>query len=128
MWLEKILERKEIKLHGPHALLLPLQKIQKAVQDVHRDIGEQALKAAGKGKMDVRALTPRALDVMHAWRKTAEDFRALNAPSSGWDALNDAVERWGLLAQEKLAPVEIGHRIAVLDTSALMEHLGFCKG
>ncbi len=122
VWLEQVLDRKEIKLHGPHALQQPLQKIQKAVQDVYRDIGEQALKAAGNGQMDVRALTPRALDVMHAWRKTAEDFRALNAPSPGWDALNEAVESWSLLAQEKLAPVEIGRRIVVLDTSALMEH------
>lgn len=122
VWLEQVLDRKEIKLHGPHALQQPLQKIQKAVQDVYRDIGEQALKAAGNGQMDVRALTPRALDVMHAWRKTAEDFRALNAPSPGWDSLNEAVESWSLLAQEKLAPVEIGRRIVVLDTSALMEH------
>ncbi|MBI1624757.1 PIN domain-containing protein [Comamonas suwonensis] len=122
MWLERVLERKEIKLHGPHALLEPLQKIQKAVQDVYRDIGEKALKAVGNGKMDVRALTPRALDAIHAWRKIAEEFRALNVPSSGWDALNEAVESWSLLAQETLAPVNIGRRIVVLDTSALMEH------
>lgn len=122
VWLEQVLERKEVDLHGPHALLRSLQSIQKAVQGVHRDIGDLALKAAGKGKMDVRALTPRALDVLRAWRESADDFRALNAPSDGWMALNEAVEIWGLLAQEKLAPVEIGHRIVVLDTSALMEN------
>lgn len=121
-WLQHALERKELKLYGPHTLQQPLQNIQKAVQDVYRDIGEQALKAADNRQMDVRTLTPRALDVMHAWRKTAEDFRALNAPSTGLDALNEAVESWSLLAQEKLAPVEIGQRIVVLDTSALMEH------
>lgn len=128
LWLEQVLERKEVKLHGPHALQQPLQNIQKAVQDVYREIGEQALKAASNGQMDVRTLTPRALDVIHAWRKNAEDFRALNAPSSGWDALNEAVESWSLLAQEKLAPVEIGHRIVVLDTSALMEHPELLQG
>lgn len=122
VWLEKVLERKEIKFHGPHALQQPLQKIQEAVQDVYRDIGEQALKAAGNGQMDVRGLTPRALDAMHSWRKSAEGFRVLNAPSPGWDALNEMVESWSLLAHEKLAPVEVGHRIVVLDTSALMDH------
>lgn len=120
-WLEQVLERRDIRFYGPHALQQPLQNIQKAVQNIYRDIGDQALQAASNGKMDVRTLTPRALDVMHAWRKTAEDFRTLNAPSPRWDALNEAVERLSLLAQEKLAPVELGQRIVVVDTSALMD-------
>lgn len=126
-WLAQALDRKDLKLYGPHAMQLPLQKIQKAVQDVYRDIGEQALKAASNGQMDARALTPRALDAVRAWRKTAEDFQTLNASSPQWDALNQAVESWSLLAQEKLAPVEIGCRIVVLDTSALMEHAELLK-
>ena len=31
------------------------------------------------------------------------------------------MESWNLLAQDKLAPVENGHRVVVFDTSALME-------
>lgn len=122
VWLEQILERKELKLYGPHILQQPLQKIQQAVQDVYRDIGDQALKAASIGKMDVRALTPRALDALNFWRENAEDFRFLGVPSPEWDALNEAVESWSLLAQEKLAPVEIGCRVVVFDTSALMDN------
>jgi rRNA-processing protein FCF1 len=121
-WLEQALERKELKLYGPHAIQQPVQNIEKAVQDVYRNIGEQALKAASNSQIDARTLTPRALDAVRTWRKTAEDFRALNASSPLWDGLNKAVESWILLAQEKLAPVEVERRIVVLDTSALMEH------
>ncbi|HBP6331110.1 PIN domain-containing protein [Pseudomonas aeruginosa] len=128
VWLEHALERKELKLYGPHAIQQPMQDIQKAVQDVYRSIGEQALKAAGNSQMDVRTLTPRALDAVRTWRKAAESFHGLKISLPLWDALNEAVESWSLLAQEKLAPVEIGHRIAVLDTSALMEHPGLLQG
>ncbi|MCV4285121.1 PIN domain-containing protein [Pseudomonas capsici] len=121
-WLGQTLAREELKLYGPHVLQHPLQNIEKAVQAIYRDIGEQALKATENRQIDARNLTPRALDAVHAWRETAEDFGTLNAPSSQWDSLNEAVERWNLLAQEKLAPVEAGRRIVVLDTSALMEH------
>ena len=121
-WLEQALAREEMKLYGPHAMQDPLQNIEKAVQAIYRDIGEQALKATASGQIDARNLTPRALDAVRAWRETSEDFGTLNTPSSQWNALNEAVERWNLLAQEKLAPVEVGRRIVVLDTSALMEH------
>jgi rRNA-processing protein FCF1 len=99
-----------------------MQDIQKAVQDVYRSIGEQALKAVGNSQMDVRTLTPHALDAVRTWRKAAGNLHTLNVSSLLWNALNEEVESWGLLAQEKLAPVEIGHRIVVVDTSALMEH------
>lgn len=122
VWLEHALERKELKLYGPHAIQQPVQDIEKAVQDVYRSIGEQALKAAGNSQMDVRTLTPHALDAVRTWRKAAGSFHGLNVSLPHWDALNEAVESWSLLAQEKLAPVEIGHRIVVLDTSALMEN------
>ena len=128
VWLEHALERKELKMYGPHAIQQPVQVIEKAVQDVYRSIGEQALKAAGNSQMDVRTLTPRALDAVRTWRKAAESFHGLKISLPLWDALNEAVESWSLLAQEKLAPVEIGHRIAVLDTSALMEHPGLLQG
>ncbi|VVP31171.1 hypothetical protein PS865_04369 [Pseudomonas fluorescens] len=121
-WLGQALAREEMKLYGPHAMQHPLQNIEKAVQAIYRDIGERALKATENSQIDARDLTLRALDAVHAWRETSEDFGTLNAPSSQWDALNEAVERWNLLAQEKLAPVEAGRRIVVLDTSALMEH------
>ena len=128
VWLEHALERKELKMYGPHAIQQPVQVIEKAVQDVYRSIGEQALKAAGNSQMDVRTLTPRALDAVRTWRKAAESFHGLKISLPLWDALNEAVESWSLLAQEKLAPVEIGHRIAVLDTSALMEHPEILQG
>ena len=122
VWLEHALERKELKLYGPHAIQQPMQDIQKAVQDVYLSIGEQALKAAGNSQMDVRTLTPHALDAVRTWRKAAGNLHTLNVSSLLWNALNEEVESWGLLAQEKLAPVEIGHRIVVVDTSALMQH------
>lgn len=122
VWLEHAVQRKELKLYGPHAIQQPMQVIEKAVQDIYRSIGDQALKAAGNGQMDVRTLTPRALNAVCAWRKAAEDFHALNTSSRFWDALNKEVESWHLLAQEKLAPVETGHRVVVFDTSALMEN------
>lgn len=122
VWLEHALERKELKLYGPHAIQQPVQDIEKAVQDVYRSIGERALKAAGNSQMDVRTLTSHALDAVRTWRKAAEHLHALNTSSPRWDALNEAVESWNLLAQEKLAPVETGHRVVVFDTSALMEN------
>ncbi|MCX2534954.1 PIN domain-containing protein [Plesiomonas shigelloides] len=121
VWLENALQRKELKLYGPHAMQQPIQVIEKAIQDIYRSIGDQALKAAGNGQMDVRTLTPGALNAVRAWRKAAEHFQALNTPSSLWDALSKTVESWNLLAQDKLAPVENGRRIVVFDTSALME-------
>jgi rRNA-processing protein FCF1 len=121
LWLKDALQRKELKLYGPHAIQQPMQVIEKAVQNIYRSIGDQALKAAGNGQMDVRTLTPGALNAVRAWRKAAEHFHALNTSSPLWDALNKTVESWNLLAHDKLAPVEIGHRILVLDTSALME-------
>lgn len=122
VWLGQALAREEMKLYGPHAMQHPLQNIEKAVQAIYRDIGERALKATENAQIETRDLTLRALDAVHIWRETSEDFGTLNTPSSQWDALNEAVERWNLLAQEKLAPVEAGRRIVVLDTSALMEH------
>lgn len=122
VWLEHALERKELKLYGPHAMQQPLQDIEKAVQNIYRSIGEQALEAAGTNQMDVRTLTPHALDAVCTWRKAAESFHSLKISLPLWDVMNDAVESWNHLAQEKLAPVEAGHRIVVLDTSALMEH------
>lgn len=122
VWLENALERKELNLCGPHAMQQPVQDIEKAIQDIYRSIGEQALKAAGNNQMDVRTLTPYALDAVRIWRKAAESFRGLKISLPLWDVLNDKVESWSHLAQEKLAPVEAGHRIVVLDTSALMEH------
>lgn len=121
VWLEHALQRRDLKLYGPHAIQQPMEDIEKAVQGVYRSIGEQALKAADDGQMDVSTLTPDALNAVHVWRKAAELFHALNTPSSAWEALNKAVESWNLLAQANLAPVEIGHRIVVFDTSALME-------
>lgn len=121
VWVKQALERKELKLYGPHAIQQPLQNIEKAVQDVYRSIGEQALKAASNGQMDVRTLTPSALEAVRTWCKAAEHFHALNTSSPLWDALNETVESWNLLAQKKLAPVEIGRRVVVFDTSALME-------
>ena len=105
-----------------------MQDIEKAVQEVYRSIGDQALKAAGNGQMDVRTLTPHALDAVRTWRKAAGSFHGLKVSLPLWDALNEAVDSWSLLAQEKLAPVEIGHRIVVLDTSALMEHPELLQG
>jgi hypothetical protein len=122
VWLKNALERKELKLYGPHAIQQPVQDIEKAVQDVYRCIGEQALKAASNRQMDVRTLTPHALDAVRTWRKAAGSFHGIKVSLPLWDALNEAVENWNLMAQEKLAPIKIGHRIAVLDTSALMEH------
>ena len=121
-WLAQALARQELKLYGPHAMQQPLQNIEKAVQAIYRDIGELALKAAENCQMDARDLTPRALNAVHAWREATKDLSILNAPLAQWDTLNKLVERWNLLAQEKLAPVEAGRRIVVLDTSALMEH------
>ena len=121
VWLEHALQRKDLKLYGPHAVQQPMQVIERAVQDIYRSIGDQALKAAGNGQMDVRTLTPGALNAVRAWRKATEHFHALNTSSPLWDALNKAVESWNFLAQDKLAPVEIGHRVVVFDTSALME-------
>lgn len=121
VWLDHALQRKELKLYGPHAIQQPMRVIEKAVQDIYRSIGDQALKAAGNGQMDVRTLTPGALTAVRAWRKAAEHFHALNTSSPLWDALNKTVESWNLLAQDKLAPVEEGHRVVVFDTSALME-------
>lgn len=121
MWLENALERKELKLYGPHVIQQPMQVIEKAVQDIYRSIGEQALKAADNGQIDVRTLNPGALNAVRAWRKAAEHFHVLNTSSPHWDALNKAVERWNRLAQDKLAPVENGYRVVVFDTSALME-------
>lgn len=128
VWLEHALERKELKLYGPHAIQQPMQDIQKAVQDVYRSIGEQALKAAGNSQMYVRTLTPHALDAVRTWRKAAVSFHSLKVSLPLWDALNDMVESWSVMAQEQLAPIEIGQRIAVLDTSALMEHPGLLQG
>jgi rRNA-processing protein FCF1 len=122
VWLEHALERKELKLYGPHAMQQPLQDIEKAVQNIYRSIGEQALEAAANNQIDVRTLTPHALDAVRTWRKATESFHSLKISLPLWDVLNDAVESWNHLAQEKLAPVEAGHRIVVLDTSALMEH------
>jgi uncharacterized protein YacL len=62
------------------------------------------------------------LDAVRTWRKAAGSFHGIKVSLPLWDALNEAVENWNLMAQEKLAPIKIGHRIAVLDTSALMEH------
>lgn len=121
VWLERALQRKELKLYGPHAIQQPMQVIEKAVQDIYRSIGELAFKAAGNSQMDVRTLTPHALDAVRTWRKAAEHYHALNTSSPLWDALNEAVESWNLLAQENLAPVEIERRVVVFDTSALME-------
>lgn len=121
VWLEHALQRKEFKLYGPHAIQQPMQVIEKAVQDIYRSIGDQALKSAANGQMDVRSLTPGALNALRGWRKAAEHFHALNTSSLLWDALNKTVESWNLLAQDKLAPVENGHRVVVFDTSALME-------
>lgn len=120
-WLEQALQRKELKLYGPHAIQQPMQVIEKAVQGIYRSIGDQALKAAGNGQIDVRTLTPGALNAVRAWREAAEHFHALNTSSPLWDALNKTVESWNLLAQVKLAPVENGRRVVVFDTSALME-------
>lgn len=128
VWLEHALERKELKLFGPHALQQPVQDIQKAVQDVYRSIGEQALKAARNSQMDVRTLTPHALDAVRTWRKATENLSALNVSSSLFDQLNEVIESWSLLAQERLASIEIGRRIVVVDTSALMEHPDLLNG
>ena len=127
VWLEHALQRKELKLYGPHAIQQPMQVIEKAVQDIYRSIGDQALKSAANGQMDVRTLTPGALNALRAWRKAAEHFHALNTSSLLWDALNKTVESWNLLAQDKLAPVENGHRVVVFDTSALMESPGLLQ-
>lgn len=121
VWLEHVLQRKELKLYGPHAIQQPMQFIEKAVQDIYRSIGEQALKAASNGQIDVRTLNPGALNAVRAWRKADEHFQALNASFPLWDTLNKTVESWNRLAQDMLAPVENGHRIVVFDTSALME-------
>ena len=128
VWLETALERKELKLYGPHDIQQPMQDIEKAVQDVYRCIGEQALKAASNSQMDVRTLTPHALDAVRTWRKAAGSIHGLKISLPLWDALNEAVESWSLMALERLAPIEIGHRIAVLDTSALMEHPELLQG
>lgn len=128
MWLENALERKELKLYGPHAIQQPMQVIEKAVQDIYRSIGNQALKAACNGQMDVRTLTPHALDAVRTWRKAAGSFLGLKVSLPLWDALNEAVDSWSLLAQENLAPIDVGHRIVVLDTSALMEHPEILQG
>ncbi|MCA6941183.1 PIN domain-containing protein [Pectobacterium polaris] len=128
VWLEHALERKELKLYGPHAIQQPMQDIEKAVQDVYQSIGEQALKAADNSQMDVRTLTPHALDAVRTWRKAVESFHSLKVSLPLWDELNEAVESWSVMAQEKLAPIEIGYRIAVLDTSALMEHPELLQG
>ena len=128
VWLANALERKELKLYGPHAILQQIQDIEKAVQDIYRYIGEQALKAASYNRMDPRTLTPRALDAVHTWRKAAGSFHGLKVSLPLWDALNEEVESWSLMAQENLAPIENGHCIAVLDTSALMEDHGVLKG
>lgn len=122
VWLEHALQRKELKLYGPHAIQQPMQVIEKAVQNIYRSIGDQALKAAGSGQMDVRTLTPGALNAVCSWRNAAEYFHAVNTSLPLWDALNKTVESWNLLAQDKLAPVEIGQRVVVFDTSALMEN------
>ncbi|MFP9131827.1 PIN domain-containing protein [Shewanella algae] len=121
-WLQDALQRKELKLYGPHSIQEPMLSIEEAVKNVYRSIGEQALKAAGNSKLDVSTLTPHALDAVRDWRKAAEQFQALNTPSLLWNALNESVETWNILAQERLAPVEFGHRFIVLDTSALMEN------
>ncbi|EPU1006765.1 PIN domain-containing protein [Vibrio cholerae] len=121
VWLEHVLQRKELKLYGPHAIQQPMQFIEKAVQDIYRSIGEQALKAASNGQIDVRTLNPGALNAVRAWRKADEHFQALNTSFPLWDTLNKTVESWNRLAQDMLAPVENGHRIVVFDTSALME-------
>lgn len=121
VWLEHVLQRKELKLYGPHAIQQPMQFIEKAVQDIYRSIGEQALKAASNGQIDVRTLNPGALNAVRAWRKADEHFQALNASFPLWDTLHKTVESWNRLAQDMLAPVENGHRIVVFDTSALME-------
>ena len=39
VWLEHALERKELKLYGPHAIQQPMQDIQKAVREVYLSIG-----------------------------------------------------------------------------------------
>ncbi|WP_248465579.1 PIN domain-containing protein [Pectobacterium versatile] len=127
-WLENALERKELKLYGPHAMQQPMQDIERAVQDVYRCIGEQALKAASNSQMDVRTLTPHALGAVRTWRKAAGSIHSLKVSLPLWDELNEAVESWGVMAQEKLAPIEVGHRIAVLDTSALMENPELLQG
>lgn len=127
VWLKHALQRKELKLYGPHAIQQPMQVIEKAVQDIYRTIGEQALKAASNDQIDVRTLTPGALNAVRAWRKAAEHFHALNTSSPHWDTLNKAVESWNRLAQDMLAPVENGHRIVVFDTSALMESPEFLQ-
>ena len=127
-WLENALARKELKLYGPHAIQQPVQDIEKAVKDVYRFIGEQALKAASNSRMDVRTLTPHALDAVRTWREAAGSFHGLKVSLRIWDELNEAVESWSVMAQEKLAPIEIGHRIAVLDTSALMENPELLQG
>ena len=108
MWLKNALERKELKLYGPHAIQQPMRVIEKAVQDIYRSIGDQALKAAGNGQMDVRTLTPHALDAVRTWRKAAGSFHDLKVSLPLWDALNEAVDSWSLLAQKKLALIEIG--------------------
>lgn len=128
VWLEHALQRKELKLYGPHAIQQPMQVIEKAVQDIYQSIGNQALKAACNGQMDVRTLTPLALDAVHTWRKAAESFHSLKVSLPLWDTLNEAVDSWSLLAQENLAPIDVGHRIVVLDTSALMEHPEILQG
>lgn len=128
VWLENALERKELKLYGPHAIQQPMHDIEKAVQGVYRCIGEQALKAASNSQMDVRTLTPHALDAVRTWRKAAGSIHSLKVSLPLWDELNESVESWSVMAQEKLAPIEIGRRIAVLDTSALMEYPELLQG
>lgn len=121
VWLEQVLSRQELNLYGPHGLEQPMQKIQSAVKNVYRSIGERALKMAGNRQIDARSLTPKALDAVETWRKTVAYYHDLNTPSPLWDEFNEAVECWNILAQEKLAPVEGGCRVVVFDTSALME-------
>ena len=71
--------------------------------------------------MDVRTLTPGALNALRAWRKAAEHFHALNTSSLLWDALNKTVESWNLLAQDKLASLP---NVTVIKQAQTTEVIG----
>lgn len=122
-WVQQALHLKELSIYGPHALEHSLKNIEKAIQAIYRDIGEQALEAAEKNQMDTFGLTPGALDALRIWHEASEDFAALQAQEvTEWGALDSRVKSWQLLAKQKLAPVERGLQFIVFDTSALMEN------
>ncbi|MFM0349822.1 PIN domain-containing protein [Paraburkholderia sp. RL17-347-BIC-D] len=119
-WIDETVNGAQPPLHGPHAFVDGLQSLKETIDTVGRDVGERALEAARSHSIDPRSLTSRALSTLARWR-TVRGLVADGMDSPRFRALDEALERWDLLARERLAAPESGRRIVVIDTNALLD-------